>query len=117
MERKLKKKLLEAGIDVEDMELRFDGDYELFLRLLKKFPEDKNYRWLSECARARDWVGVENAVHTLKGVVGGLSLKALYELTERQLALIRNKSYDEALKLTDEIAHEYEAVVRFIEKM
>lgn len=117
MDKKIKRKLTEAGIDIEDMELRFDGDCELYLRLLKKFPEDMNFSWLSECADARDWEGMEKAVHTLKGVVGGLSLTALHKLTEKQLTLLRNKCYNEAIQLMEEIAFEYKMATGFIEKM
>lgn len=117
MEKEIKKKLVELGIDIKDVDLRFGGDYELFLRLLKKFPEDKNYSWICDCIKAENWEDMLKAVHTFKGVVLGLSLKRLGELTQKQLTLLRDKCYNEAVKMMDEIASEYEAVVVFIEKM
>jgi len=65
----------------EEALTRFGGNEAIFKTLLKKFMENPYFHEL-ELALDKDSLDLmqaEQAVHTLKGVAGNLSLSALYE--------------------------------------
>ena len=76
--------LRQAGIDVEEALGRFMGNEELLMQFLLKFPHDPNFPQLREAMARGDVDGAFTAAHTLKGVTGNLSMKAL----SRQVGLV-----------------------------
>ena len=79
MDEKKRQKLEEAGIDVSDALERFMGNEALMLTFLLRFPEDENVSLLRQAMDHGDAVRAFEAAHTLKGVAGNLSMKALFE--------------------------------------
>lgn len=77
MDEARKRVLQRAGIDVEDALGRFMGNEELMMQFLLKFPQDPNFPQLKEAMAHGDADRAFAAAHTLKGVTGNLSMKAL----------------------------------------
>ena len=111
MEQAKKERLEQCGIQVEEVTDRFMGNESLLERFLKKFLNDKNYSMLKEAIAQGDVEAAITASHTLKGVRGNLSIKPLFELTEKQVALLRAGNLDEAAAMMTEIDKVYQMVV------
>ena len=78
--------LIAFGADVEDGLARCMGNEELYLRLVETMKGEKGFDELQTALAADDLESAFQAAHTLKGVLGNLSLTPLYspvaELTE-----------------------------------
>ena len=97
-----------AGIQIEEALERFMDSEAMFERFLGKFLEDETYRQLKEALEKGD---IETSImksHTLKGVTGNLSMKPLYQLTSRQVELLRAGQLEEARELMADIDRAYE---------
>ena len=79
MTEESKRRLVEAGIDVDDALARLMQNEGLLMRLLRAFLQDANFAQLQEALAKGDVSGAFTVAHTLKGVAGNLSLKRLYE--------------------------------------
>lgn len=101
-------KLIEAGIDIEDLRNRLMGNDSLISLLIKKFCEDKNFEILKESFAEKDMKKAEIASHTLKGMCGNLSLTKLFSLFTEQVNHIRVGEYDRAEKMMAEITEIFE---------
>lgn len=80
MDETRKRQLEHAGVDVDEALGRFMGNEPLMLKFLLRFPDDENFPRLRQAMACGDAAGAFQAAHTLKGVTGNLSLKALYQL-------------------------------------
>lgn len=73
-------------IDLPSAKERFLGNYSLFARFLYQFPERSLHSELAEALRAGDLDKAFERAHTMKGIVGNLSLKLvqppLYAMVE-----------------------------------
>lgn len=72
-------KLKQAGADVEGTMGRFMGNESLYLKFLRKFPEDGTYDEMQKAYQAGDVETVFRASHTIKGVTANLGLNPLME--------------------------------------
>lgn len=66
-------------IDLADALARLRGNKKIYKTLLLAFQKDKTLEQLKEQAARGDLAAAATSAHTLKGVAGNLSLKALYE--------------------------------------
>lgn len=101
-------RLTAVGIQIEEALERFMDSEAMFERFLEKFLEDETYRQLKEALEKGD---IETSImksHTLKGVTGNLSMKPLYQLTSRQVELLRAGQLEEARELMADIDRAYE---------
>lgn len=101
-------RLTAVGIQIEEALERFMDSEAMFERFLGKFLEDETY---SELKEALDRGDIETSImksHTLKGVTGNLSMKHLYQLTSRQVELLKNGKLSEARELMAVIDKAYE---------
>ena len=97
-------RLTAAGIQIEEALERFMDSEAMFERFLG----DETYRQLKEALEKGD---IETSImksHTLKGVTGNLSMKPLYQLTSRQVELLRAGQLEEARELMADIDRAYE---------
>lgn len=99
--------LINAGIDLEDLMNRLMGNAALVRILVRKFLEDKNQQTLMASIASGDMTGAEHACHTLKGMCGNMSLKALFELYVTQLNLFRSGRQEEAVAMAPHIDETY----------
>lgn len=76
----------EEYIDVSSAKERFMGNYSLFTRFLFDFPQRSLYGDLEQALAAADVKKAFEIAHTMKGIVGNLSLKRiaipLYSIVE-----------------------------------
>ncbi len=79
MDDAVKRRLVSAGIDVDEALDRFMGSEALMVKYLARFPQDPNFSLMEQAIRAGDAAQAFTAAHTLKGVTGNLSIHALYQ--------------------------------------
>lgn len=109
-----KQHLVEAGIDVDSVLERFMGNEALMERFLKKFEQDPCYHDLLDAVQKQDAQQAFTASHTLKGVSANLSMTQLYDLTTKQVDLLRDDKAQEAFALMPQIQAVYETLVTTI---
>lgn len=117
MNQKLKRRLTETGIHVDEAIERMLGHEDFYLQLLKKFTSDKNYNKLQQALRNSDFDAAFQAAHTLKGLSGDLSITVLFiPLTEITNAL-RNRNIAQALTYMQSFSALYNSVITTIESI
>lgn len=104
-------KLNAFGADTAEGISRCCGSEALYLRLVKMIPEEKGFDALQNAIEANDPEAAFAAAHTLKGVLGNLSLTPMYELASDMTELLRAREgtdyasmLRELLTLRDELA-------------
>lgn len=107
--------LTQAGIDVDEALERVMGNEVLLERVLGMFLDDAHFDQLRDAVAANDVDGAIAAVHSLKGTSGNLSMKPLFELANKQLALFRAGSWDEAVALMPQLEEAHRAMVAAVE--
>ena len=107
--------LTQAGIDVDEALERVMGNEMLLERVLGMFLDDTHFDQLRDAVAANDVDGAIAAVHSLKGTSGNLSMKPLFELANKQLALFRAGSWDEAVALMPQLKEAHRAMVAAVE--
>lgn len=108
--------LQELGADVDDAMRRFMNNAALYERMLGKLPatvKDKNVMEFIEAGNIE--TAIENA-HTLKGVMGNLSVTPLYKAYTEITNLLRENKPDEARSILEECLPVQEQVIACIEK-
>lgn len=78
MDEAVRISLERAGIDVQEALDRFMGNEGLMIRFLARYPQDPNFSALRQAVSAGDAAQAFTAAHTLKGVVGNLSIHSLF---------------------------------------
>ena len=94
MDDTIKKQLTEAGVDLDKTMERFMNNEALYLKFLKRFPEDPNYAQLKEHISAGDYEEAFRDAHTLKGVAGNLGLDPFYTVVSALTEELRSRKYD-----------------------
>lgn len=107
--------LQQAGFDVDEALERVMGNEALLDRVLGMFLNDTHFQQLCDAVSRNDVDAAIAAVHSLKGTSGNLSLKPLFELTNKQLTLFRAGSWDEATALMPDIEAHYRSAIQAIE--
>ena len=89
-------------------------------RMLSKFISSNRSLEMIECYKNKDYKGVFEAGHSLKGVAGNLALTSLYDLVVPIVEKTRNYSNMTSINLDDEIASyqkEYEQIIAAIKEL
>ena len=85
-----------------------------YFRLIKKSVDDANYEKLAEAIKAGDKEAAFIAAHTLKGVLGNLSLTPMFECVSEMTELLREKKdadYDKYVKRLFELRDQLKAII------
>jgi HPt (histidine-containing phosphotransfer) domain-containing protein len=85
-----KEKLLDAGIDYDDGVERLMGNAEMYESFLQMFLKDDSFAALEKAMAEKDYQKAFVEAHTLKGVVGNLSMKKLYDELVPFVDMLRN---------------------------
>ena len=80
------------GADTDDALARCMGNEAFYLKLIGKVPDDKNFEALDEAIRSNDLEKAFEAAHSLKGVLGNLSLTPIYDPVNEMTELLRSRS-------------------------
>lgn len=91
----MKEKLVEIGVDYDEVLNRFMGKEDFYLRMLKKFLDDKNYEGLKQAVEQRNWSEAFAYAHTVKGLCGNLGLGGILEYVVPLTEEVRSAPYDE----------------------
>ena len=89
MDEAKKRRLVEAGVDVDGALARLMQNEGLLTRLLRAFLQDTNFAQLQQALAARDGKAAFAAAHTLKGVAGNLSMKDLFARVSEVVECLR----------------------------
>ena len=108
-------KLQSVGINVEEALDRFSGIEELYERFLKKFIDDPEFNKLETSMETSDFDSAFTACHTMKGVVGNLSIIPLYKIVFEETELLRNGTdIAGAISLFPALKEEYTKVINIL---
>lgn len=106
-----KKRLIDAGVQMDEVLERFMGNEQLLERMLKKFSHDTTFLKLREAAEEKDGDRALALSHTLKGMCSNLSMTELTSLFTCQVELFRAGNVEEAFELMEEIVQAYERML------
>ncbi len=114
----MKKQILQdGGIDVDEAMARFVQNEALMMKFLLRFSQDKNFALLKQAMENRDAAAGYTAAHTLKGVVGNLSMKALFDQASAVTEDLRRGDLDSAMEKMPELENQYQRVLRTLESL
>lgn len=106
--------LIAAGVDVDEVLLRFMGNEDLMMKFLLRFPEEPSFSQMKKAMEQGDAAGAFAAAHTLKGVVGNLSMKSLYQQVSALVEDLRNGDLAEASKKMKDFDAQYQYTVAIL---
>ncbi len=116
MNEQMKQELIDWGVNWSDVEARFMGNEDLVERFMLKFLNDKSFDLLTQELSNKNAEEAFKACHTLKGVMGNLSLNGfktpVLELTE----VLRAGSLDGSEELYAAIKEKYEPLIVILKK-
>lgn len=114
--------LKEAGINVDDGLLRCLGKEDFYLKMVNLGLSNQNFQLLLPALQEKNYKNAFELCHSLKGVIGNLSLSPLYELicnlTEslRKLSLSPEKQ-DNPSTNQDELLNLYNQIISMQKKL
>ena len=117
MEEYQKRKLLEAGIDVDSGMERFLENEELYLKFLMKFPADENYQGILDTMEKNECSEAFRCAHTLKGLAGNLSFNYLYQSLIPFVEELRIGNWAGANELRPDIEKSYQVTVEALKAL
>ena len=114
--------LKEAGINVDDGLSRCLGKEDFYLKMVNLGLSNQNFQLLLPALQEKNYKNAFELCHSLKGVIGNLSLSPFYELicnlTEslRKLSLSPGKQ-DSPSTNQDELLNLYEQIISMQKKL
>lgn len=106
----------ELGVNVEEGLERFMNNEPLYERMLKKLPSVLEASCVMPCFESGDLEAAYNNAHTIKGVVGNLSVDPLYNGYSGIAKLLREGQGDEARALLEKTLELERPIVECIKK-
>lgn len=103
-------------VNVDEALQRFMNKAELYEKMLKKLPPMMNGKQVLEAIGAGNIDGAIETAHTMKGVLGNLSVTPLYQAYTDIVALLRSNEPDEAKKILEDSFPVEEKILACIEK-
>lgn len=84
--------LKQFGADTDEGLARCLGNEGLYLRLVGMIPNEKSFGQLQDALEAKDLDRAFEAAHSLKGVLGNLSLTPMYKVCSEMTELLRART-------------------------
>lgn len=106
--------LEKLDINYKDGLERFAGMEGMFLKFLKKFPNDPSFSDLKKYLDEKNVEEAFRAAHTLKGVASNLAMETLYTVSSEITELLRAKKLDEGIEYFPKVAEVYDKIIAFI---
>ena len=91
----MREKLQTVGVKYDEVLKRFMGKEDFYLRMLRKFLDDKNYEGLKTAVEEKRWEDAFTYAHTVKGLCGNLGLDGILEYAVPLTDEVRSEPYDE----------------------
>lgn len=95
MEESFKSRLEECGADVKETLRRFMGNENMYMKFLKKFPDDPNYQNLGSSLEKGDYEEAFKYAHTLKGVSANLGIVPVQTAVSGLVEELRGRKNEE----------------------
>lgn len=108
--------LKDLGANVDEAMQRFMNNAALYEKMLKKLPNMMKGTQVMDAIEAGNIEGAIETAHTLKGVLGNLSITPLYEAYTDIVTLLRQNDADKAKSILAESFPVEEKVIACIEK-
>ena len=86
------KTLKDYGADVDEALVRCMNNEGFYLKLVRKFLEDRNFTGLKEALDAHDLDRAFECAHAVKGVAANLSIKPVFEPIYEMTELLRSRT-------------------------
>ena len=115
----MKEKLEAVGVEYDEVLKRFMGKEDFYLRMLKKFLNDKNYEGLKQAVEQKNWPEAFTYAHTVKGLCGNLGLGGILEYIVPLTEEVRSEPYDEEniVSYMNNASKAYEETVEVIQSL
>ncbi len=104
--------LIQAGIDFDEGLKRFSDRTEIYVKYLRKFPDDQYYPALLESLEKGDIDEAFSSAHSLKGTSGNLSLTRFYDALFVLVEALRDRNLDKARELLPAVKEAYDVTVK-----
>lgn len=112
----LMEELTELGVNVDEALVRFMNKASLYERMLGKLADAVNSTEVMPAFEAQDFDTALSNAHTLKGVMGNLSITPLYSAYTNIVKLLREGKPEQARKVLEETLPVQEKIINCIEK-
>lgn len=115
----MKEKLATIGVEYDEVLKRFMGKEDFYLRMLKKFLDDKNYGELKQAVEQKNWEEAFTHAHTVKGLCGNLGLGGMLDYIGPLTEEVRSEPYDEEsiVNYMQKVSEAYEKTVEVIRSL
>ena len=115
----MREKLEAVGVEYDEVLKRFMGKEDFYLRMLKKFLDDKNYEGLKQSVEDKNWQEAFTHAHTVKGLCGNLGLGGILEYVGPLTEEVRSEPYNEEniIAYMDKVTKAYEETVEVIQSL
>lgn len=115
----MREELMAVGVDYDEVLKRFMGKEDFYLRMLKKFLDDKNYEELKQAVEQKNWAEAFTHAHTVKGLCGNLGLGGMLEYVEPLTEEVRSEPYNEEsiVSYMDKVSVAYDKTVEVIRSL
>lgn len=116
----LKERTETFGIDYHAVVTeRFMGREELYLKFLKRFPDDICFAELADAVDSlpRDYWALEKSAHILRGVALNLGFQKLGDLSDDIVQSCREEVFDRLEEQFERVETEYRRVIHFIQTL
>lgn len=107
--------LKELGVDTDDGLKRFMNNAPLYEKMLKKLPKHVRELEVMPCFECDDYKKALENAHTLKGVMGNLSISPLYVAYTDIVTLLREDNPDSAKHVLADVLPTQERIIYCIE--
>lgn len=97
------------GNNVSEFVSRMGGMESICVKLMKKFPDDTNYKEYMKIVEEGNYEKAEASIHTLKGVSSNLGLTTISEVSQQILNAIRNEDLTHIEDLNGNLKRIYES--------
>ena len=95
--------LKNAGVNVEEGLTRCLGKEDFYLKMVNMGLTNQNFQLLGPAIEAKDFDRAFELCHSLKGVIGNLSLTPLYDLICTLTEMLRSKTDTDCTDLYSQI--------------
>ena len=114
LQNKLFAALKERNVDIEGTLSRFMENEELYIKFLKRYPDEDKITPVVEAAAAKDFDQLVSAAHKLKGVSANLGMNDIAQKAGDIEAGAKNRSLDDPEAAASELKTEYNRICRII---
>jgi HPt (histidine-containing phosphotransfer) domain-containing protein len=109
-------KLQDAGADIKNAVARMMDNEDLVNKFLLGFPDSARLDAIKAAVTGKDFKGLEEAVHKIKGTAGNLGLTGLYAIAAQFTDHVRQKRSEFFIDDFEKLSAEYIKMSSIIEE-